>query len=125
MRATLVRLLTAPPRALWRITGKPIHRRLFGAYFQATLNRLDSVLGELRDLSAELEELRRQVDESRAGQDELDRHIRTVIATHWDLTALTRRLGAIEDRLAISGPAAAMRQEAQDGANDPADGVLR
>jgi hypothetical protein len=93
MLRRIASILTTPLRFIWRVTGKPVYQRLFGVQFQATINRLNSVLGELNDVRAEL-------DEFRARQEELDSHVRTVLASHWDTTALTRRLATIEERIA-------------------------
>src|SRR6266852_5085951 len=92
MLRNAMRTLTAPLRLLWRVTGKPIYRRLFQIYFDAVINRLNSALGELSTLRAEVERVRAEVVECRAQNEELDRHVRTVVASHWDTTALTRRL---------------------------------
>jgi hypothetical protein len=86
------------------VTGKPIYRRLFQIYFDAVINRLNSALGELSTLRAEVERVRAEVVECRAQNEELDRHVRTVVASHWDTTAFTRRLAAIEDRLFVADP---------------------
>jgi hypothetical protein len=94
-----VRIVLTPLRLLWRVTGKPIYNLLFRAHFQAIINRLNSVLGEIRDARAELCELRSELIALRSRQDELDRHMRTVIAAYWDTTALSRRLAVIEDKL--------------------------
>ena len=104
MLRSAMRTLTAPLRLLWRVTGKPIYRRLFQVYFDAVINRLNSTLGELSTLRAELERVRAEVVDCRVQNEELDRHLRTVVASHWDTTALTRRLAAIEDRVFVADP---------------------
>jgi hypothetical protein len=103
LRSTL-KIVTAPLRLIWRVTGKPVYRRLFQMYFEAVINRLNSTLGELADLRAEVEKMRVEIVESRALNEELDRHMRTVVASHWDTTALARRLAAIEDRIFVADP---------------------
>jgi len=100
MPKKIVRAAATPVWLLWRITGKPIHQRLFGRYFQAMISRLNSTLGELSDVRAELEEVRSELLASRAQQQELDLKMRSIVGGHWDATAVARRLAAIEDRIA-------------------------
>jgi hypothetical protein len=106
-----------PVRALWRITGKPIYQRLVRVYFVAIINRLNSTLGELTNARAELVLIRAEISETRARQDELDRHIRNVVATYWDTTALARRLATLEDRMGHAESGTQHDSTIQDGAN--------
>jgi hypothetical protein len=99
MPKQILRRAAAPARLLWSVTGKPIHQRLFGRYFQATISRLNSTLGELSDVRAELEAARREITACRDTQAELDRKLSAVMGAYWDAAAVTRRLATIEDRL--------------------------
>lgn len=68
------------------------YQRLFLERIQAIVGRLDTLIGELMALRSEVHEVRER-------QDALDRHVQTVIAGQWELTALANRLAALEDRL--------------------------
>ena len=79
-------------KTLWKQTLEPVYDALFRRYFDATISRLNTVL-----------EMRTELDKMNARLDQLDAHVRTVIAARWDEGALARRLAMLEDRLAENG----------------------
>jgi transposase len=89
-------------RAAWRASGEPTYRRLFGTQFQAGINRLNSALGQLLDVRSQLAEVHRELVDVRASQERLDGHVRSMLASHWDTTAMARRLATIEDTICAS-----------------------
>lgn len=90
------------PKALssaGRRTLAPLHQRVVGRQFEAVINRLNSLLNDVRLVRGELQQIRNM-------QEELDRRLSVVAAGVWDTTAMSRRLLAIEDRLTgVSGDA--------------------
>ncbi|MGI8714422.1 MAG: hypothetical protein ACR2NR_14860 [Solirubrobacteraceae bacterium] len=96
--------------SLWKLTGGPIHERLFRRYFQATLSRQDMTLAQLGLVQAQVQELRRacesevaRVEALRLQVRELDVQVRNALAARWDDAALSRRMTALEDRLRAEG----------------------
>jgi hypothetical protein len=99
--------MTGLLNALWRIAFEPLYRRLFGRHFVGMTERLDTLSGSLdshisginqRQGAVNAEVIERLVELNRR-IDELDRHVRTVAAAHWDTVAMARRMAALEDRL--------------------------
>lgn len=96
------RLLTS----MWKLTGAPVHERLFRRYFQAILGRQDTTLAQLGLVQIQVQELRRacesevaRVEALRLGVSELDVQVRNALAARWNDAALARRMAALEDRL--------------------------
>lgn len=96
------RLLTS----VWKLTGSPVHERLFRRYFRATLSRQDTTLAQLGLVQIQVQELRRacesevaRVEALRLSVSELDVQVRSALAARWDDAALARRMAALEDRL--------------------------
>ena len=121
MLRQVFKAMAVPAQLVWRFTGKPVYQRLFGRYFQAIISRLNSTLGQLNSVRMELDDARREIVECRARQEELERHMRTVTANHWDTTALTRRLAAIEDRIAPPEQPTGQSSSNQDNNGQPSD----
>jgi hypothetical protein len=90
-------------RSLWRNTLEPVYRWLFRRYFDAILRDIYELRVELHNHIAGINTRQGQVNaDVIARLDELDRHVRTVIAAGWDDEALARRMAALEDRLGQS-----------------------
>jgi hypothetical protein len=83
-------------KSLWRLTLEPVYKALFKRFFEAILSRLNRILDEQL---ATREDVRR----INARLDELDVHVRNVIASRWEDAAIARRLAMIEERLERNG----------------------
>ena len=108
--------MTNPLKTLWAITFKPIYTRLFRRFFDATINRLNTTLGELATLRRELHNhvhgINVRLDELNARVADLDQQVHTVIAARWDETAMARRMAALEDGAQRNGAATAPEVQA-------------
>lgn len=111
-----------PPTAVaWQRTVGPVYERLFRRFFDAAINRLNSLLAQTAALQtevgavrAELGAVRAEIDRLRADIDrlthlivqdaserrDLEEQMRGVLSARWDDIALARRLAALEDRIA-------------------------
>jgi hypothetical protein len=76
-------------RTLWRVTLEPVYNRLIKRYFDATIGRLTTLIGDIARISARL--------------DELDAHIHALLEAGWEEKALARRMAMLEDRLGVDG----------------------
>lgn len=91
-------------RSLWHMTVEPVYRRLFRRYFDAIIRDVWELRQELYNHIAGINERQGAVNtEVLARLEELDRHVRTVVAGGWDTTALARRMAALEDRFEDDG----------------------
>jgi hypothetical protein len=79
-------------QAAWRLVIEPIYDRLFRRYFQASISRLNTTIDYVSGIQAELAEVHARLDE-------LDAHVRTVVAARWENAALARRIAMLEEQL--------------------------
>jgi BMFP domain-containing protein YqiC len=98
--------MSALLKPLWSATFGRVYDRLIRRYFTAILSRLDELLARWAEVRALTERF-----------DQLDAHVRAVVAARWENEALARRIAMLEDRLGVNG-ASASTVEAEEKAEE-------
>ncbi len=125
--------VTAFPRKVLRRLLRPIHTVLDrlesqkddlyrrsegqGAHLEGLTGEHHALLARFESRVVQIESLSRSVAGINERLDDLEEKLSAFQALHWDHVALTRRLAAIEDVLAASGPEA--RRTIEEGAVRP------
>lgn len=88
---------------LWDATAEPIYRRLFRQYFQASISRLNTVIGEVTQIRTELHAVSARLDY-------MDERLHTLIAAHWEDVAVELRTARVQAMLEQDGASSAEAQ---------------